>query len=89
MTKCSITGPQDLKWRLLEKERRIQSIPEQAETRRRCAARWILAISEQAKTPRRTVDDTRRVVLVDNPVDSAVPRHLPDDVGRLVQVLPL
>jgi hypothetical protein len=38
---------------------------------------------------RRAVDDARRVVFFNDPIDNAVTRHLPNDVGRLVQVLPL
>jgi hypothetical protein len=66
-----------------------ESIPEQAETRGRRGARRILVVSEQAKAAWRTIDNTRHVILFDYPIDSAVTRHLPDDVGRLVQVLPL
>jgi hypothetical protein len=66
-----------------------ESISEQAETRGRRGARRILVASEQAKAARRTIDDARRVILFNDPIDRAVARHLPDDVGRLVQVLPL
>jgi hypothetical protein len=64
-------------------------VSKQAETRGRRGARRILVASEQAKAARPAIDDARRVILFDYPIDSAVTRHLPDDVGRLVQVLPL
>jgi hypothetical protein len=64
-------------------------VSEQAETRGRRGAGRVLVASEQAKPTRRTIDDARRVILFNDPIDRAVTRHLPDDVGRLVQVLPL
>jgi hypothetical protein len=64
-------------------------VSKQAETRGWRGARRVVVASEQAKPTLRTIDDTRRVILFNDPVDRAVTRHLPDDVGRLVQVLPL
>ena len=63
-----------------------ESISEQAKTRGR-GARRIFVISEQAKAAWRTIDDARRIILFSYPIDSAVTRHLPDDIGRLIQVL--
>jgi hypothetical protein len=49
--------------------------------------RRILVVSEQAKAAWRAVDDARRILLFNDPIDNAVTRHLPDDIGRLIQIL--
>jgi hypothetical protein len=64
-----------------------ESISEHAKTRGWRGTRRILVVSEQAKAAWRTIDDARRIILFDDPIERAATRHLPDDVGGLVQIL--
>jgi hypothetical protein len=64
-----------------------ESISEHAETRGWRGTGRIFVISEKAKAAWRTIDDARRIILFDYPIERAATRHLPDDVGGLVQIL--